>query len=207
MRLATTILAALVALFAAIPSRAAARRCYVVDARLAALRSAPDLAAPLLKRLRTGRPLEVVGRRKDREGRVWLRVAVTRRTRGWIVEDATAAPGDACGEARLAARVASLEGIPRLEAARLAADRFPRLGGSASAAIEDEARLAADDLSERIARRLGPLDALTPSAVRALVLSDPALDRYNRLGVLFDVDPTTRRLVPRRRPNRPRSAP
>jgi hypothetical protein len=192
MRLVLLLLAALLLL----PPAAAQprwRTAYVVDARLAALRTAPDLAAPLMKRLRTGRRLAVVSRRRDRDGVAWVRVAVTRRTRGWLLEDAVASPGDADGERRLGERLAALADLPRLEAARLAADRFPRLRALAVEVMRVEGEAAASTLTARAIRRLGALGGEPPARVRALMLSDPALDRYNRLGLLFEADPLERR--------------
>ena len=185
-------LALLVALLLAVPSPASAqprwRTAYVVDARLAALRSAPDLTAPIAKRLRTGRRVAIVSRRRDRTGFAWVRVAVTRRTRGWLLEDAVASPGDAAGERRLDERIATLRGLPRLEVARLAADRFPALRPVAAEALRVEGEAAAGELSERAIRRLGELGGEPPERVRALMLSDPGLDRYNRLGLVFEVE-------------------
>lgn len=186
----------LLASCASVSHAAGWKRLYVVDERLAVLRAAPGLTASVLKRLRVGRAVYEVGRRRDEEGRSWLRVAVTRRTRGWMLADALASPGDRDGERRLGALIAGREGFDRLEVARLAVDRFPRLRAGARAAIEAEATLAIDGLTERATGRLGPLEGLAPGDVRALMLSDPALDRYNRLGVFFDADPITRRYFP-----------
>jgi hypothetical protein len=179
------------------------RRHFVVDDRLSALRSRPDLAGPLMKRLRVGRAVFEVGRARDGEGRDWLRVAVTRRTRGWILAEALARPGDAEGERRLSSRIGELDGLDRIEVARLAADRFPALRRGAADALAEEADEAAEALTKRAVRRLGPLDGAPPDRVRELMLSDPGLDRFNRLRVYFDVDAAARRFVPRS-PNRPR---
>jgi hypothetical protein len=179
------------------PARGAGRPSRVVDARLAVLRSTPSLTAPLLKRLRVGRRVYEVGRRRDAEGRAWVRVAVTRRTRGWILAEAVAKAGDADAERRVETLLAALDGIPRVEVARVAADHFPHLRARARAVLVEEARSAAEELTERANRRLGPLEGATPEQVRALMLSDPGLDRYNRLGVLFDVDAAARRYATR----------
>jgi hypothetical protein len=177
-------------------------RHFVVDARLSALRTKPDLAGPILKRLRVGRALYEFGRTLDRDGRQWLRGAVTRRTRGWSLADAIARPGDRTGEGRLRALVYDLEGVDRIEVARLAADRFPALRAIAHDALQVESVEAAARLSERVKRRLGTLGGLSPAQIRALMLSDPGLDRFNRLRVYFDVDTETREFVPRSRSRR-----
>jgi hypothetical protein len=196
MRLSVVVLA--LVLLAPLPARAGGwPRAYVVDGRLAALRAGPDLAAPVRKRLRVGRAVAIVGSTRDRDGFVWARVAVTRRTRGWLLAGAVASPGDRTGEARLAARIAEAQGIARAELARLALDRFARLRPVAAAAMAEEAADAAERLTRTAAGRFGALDAASPAEVRALMLSDPALDRYSRLGITFEVDAAARRYLPR----------
>lgn len=118
----------------------------------------------------------------------WVRVAVTRRTRGWIPAVAIASPGDADGEQRLASRLDSTVGFGRLELARLAIDRFPRLRSPGSVAFEQEAERAAAWLTKRAARRFAGAGDLTLSELRTRMLLDPLLDRYVRMGVRFDVD-------------------
>lgn len=172
-------------------------QAYVVDVRLAALRTAPELDALVRKRLRAGRAVAIVERRRDRDGLVWVRVAVTRRTRGWLLEEAVARPGEHEGERRLSELIATSTSFTRIQLARLALDRFPRLREAAVAAIDEEARAAAIRLSRSVAKRLGSLASESPSEVRTLMLSDPALDRYSRLGVSFDVDVERRVYVPR----------
>jgi hypothetical protein len=192
---AVPIFLALLILAAPVPADAAWRRHYVADGRLSALRLAPDLASPILRRLRVARVVYEVGRSRDGEGRAWLRVAVTRRTRGWILAEALSRPGS--GEERVRDLLDRLSGFDRMEVARLAADRFPRLREAANSALAEEAALAAEPLSDRANRRLGPLPGIPPDRVRALMLSDPGLDRFNRLGVFFDVDVESRTFVPR----------
>ena len=185
-------------ILAVVPVRATrlpARSAYVVDGRLAVLRPAPSLLASPQRRLRVGRAVYPVERRRDTEGRFWLRVALTRRTRGWMLADALALPGDRRDEGRVSALLEELEGLGRLELARVARERFPRLRERAGEAVQEEAERAAGDLAERANRRLGDLRGLGAREVRALMLSDPALDRYGRLGVVFDADPRTRRYI------------
>ncbi len=198
MRISCSLLVVL--LLSASPARAARwPQAYLVDGRLAALRTAPELTALVRKRLRAGRAVAIVERRRDRDGLVWVRVAVTRRTRGWLLEDALARPGDRDGERRLSELIATSTGFTRIQLARLALDRFPRLREAAAAAIDEEARAAAVRLSQSVIKRLGPLSPASPAQVRTLMLTDPALDRYSRLGVAFDVDVERMVYVPRLR--------
>src|SRR6267378_3231974 len=64
----------------------------VIDERLAALRSAPDLRAKLLSRLSRGRLVAIRGATRSRDHVTFLRVAVTRRTSGWVQAEAVIAP-------------------------------------------------------------------------------------------------------------------
>src|SRR5947209_4800660 len=74
---------------------AGTRVAVVVDERLAALRDAPELSANLLQRLSRGRFVAIEGERSSREGLTFYRVAVTRRTRGWVQADAVVRPARA----------------------------------------------------------------------------------------------------------------
>lgn len=200
----TRTLVALCILAAASPivSRAAAKlgpASWVVDVRLAALRSDGECSASLVKRLRCGRMVVVLGQKRDADGRLWVRVAVTRRTRGWMLAEAIARPGDHVGERRLLERLAAETGFDRIALARLAFDRFPRLRGAAADALDAEADRAAAALTQRVRKRLGDDARRSGAEVRTLMLSDSLLDRYNRLGMTFDVDKESLDFVPIRR--------
>ena len=64
--------------------------------------------------------------------------------------------------------------------------------------MTEEASAAAERLSRSAAERLGALEGASPAEIRALMLSDPALDRYSRLGITFEVDAAARRYLPGR---------
>lgn len=167
------------------------RHAYVVDAGLATLRSQPGLHSRLLKRLRHGRMVAIVERARIVDGIAWIRVAVTRRTRGWLPVEAVASPGDSGGECRLAWRLGVTRGLARLELARLAIDRFPRLRKIAAREFAYEAERVALMLTDRAAGRFDEETLLPPVDLRMQMLLDPLLDRYVRLGVRFDADPAT----------------
>lgn len=77
------------------------RRAIVVDERLSALRTKPDMTAPLVQRLRRGRVVGITQAVRGKEGQRFYRVAVTRRTRGWILVDAVVRAGSETDAARL----------------------------------------------------------------------------------------------------------
>ena len=60
----------------------------VADERLAALRSSPDPSARLLRRLSRGHLVSIRGSGRSRDGLLFYRVAVTRRTSGWLQSEA-----------------------------------------------------------------------------------------------------------------------
>lgn len=153
------------------------------------MRADPGFHTKLLKRLRHGRMVAIVERARGADGIAWVRVAVTRRTRGWIPVSAIASPGDRNGERQLAGRLASTTGFARLELARLALDRFPSLRSAGADAFAEEADRAAAELTKRAARRFEQAGNLTAAELRTRMLLDPLLDRYVRLGVRFDVEP------------------
>lgn len=190
----------LVAVVSLCPVSAFARpwtRSYVVDERIAALRTEPRLTATVAKRLRTGRMVAIVSRTRDANGLSWVRVAVTRRTRGWLLELAIAAPADRAGNVRLADMLDTTTGYERLRLSRLALDHFPRLGAAGLAAFREESAAAAALLSRRLAARDDLPTGCSAAVLRAFLLSDPLLDRYSRLGVAFDVDSMTRTVTAR----------
>src|SRR5262245_46677632 len=66
----------------------------VVDERLSALRSRPDLAGDLLQRISRGRMVAIRERHSTREGIVFYRVSISTRTQGWIQKEALVSPSN-----------------------------------------------------------------------------------------------------------------
>ena len=178
---------------------ARAARAFIVDDRLSALRRGPDTTAEVLQRLRLGRAVYIVGARRAGPNRPgFYRVAVSRRTRGWIHEAALAVPGRAGDDLRVSKLIMSLEGLDRLSLCRLFRERFARspfLPG-VLLAMADEAERSANALGVRARRRLAGLDATgAPVSLRDYYLSDPGLDRYSKLGIRFEFSERTRSYV------------
>jgi hypothetical protein len=105
-----------------------------------------------------------------------------------MLSEAVAVPGDRAGEKRLRALLAATEGFDLLQLARVVIDHFPNLRAEATALLLEAARTELAAASVRAQRRLGPLDELPAPVAEALMLSDPALDRYNRLGLVVRYD-------------------
>ena len=69
-------------------------KAFVVDDRLSALRRDADMQSEVIQRLRLGRQVFIIATKAGRHGNpTFYRVAVTRRTRGWIHQSALAVPG------------------------------------------------------------------------------------------------------------------
>lgn len=166
---------------------------YVVDEHFAALRREPGLTSPLIERMRLGRFIAVLPQKRRVDGLVFHRVAISRRRRGWVCERAFVIAGRPGHDAQLLRRIEEAEGFARLVLAHLLVTRFGRspLRPRALLILGQEAEQAAETLSRQARRREPPRrqeDGLLP---RQWYLNDERLDRYNRLGIVFEYDETT----------------
>jgi hypothetical protein len=167
----------------------------VVDERLSALRDAPDTSANLLQRLGRGRYVGVTGEKRSRDGLVFLRVAVTSRTSGWVQSEALARPSRAAEDARLFRLIQGSEEFDRLARARIFLEAFPRssLRPSVLLLFGDAAEAAAARLTREAARRLDAREMEAGGAPPSSYFRNySGLDRYRRQGVLFDFDAATK---------------
>jgi hypothetical protein len=170
------------------------RKAFVIDDRLSALRREPALQSQVIRRLRLGRPVFIVGSSKPKTGQPgFLRIAVTRRTRGWIHQSALAAPSRSGDDQRIMNLIeSSSDAVDRITLCRIIIDRFARshLVPRALLLLGEEAERVAQTLSQRTRRRLAEVrDA--DASLHDYYLSDAGLDRYSRLGVAFDLDDST----------------
>jgi hypothetical protein len=120
----------------------------------------------------------------------FYRVAVTRRTRGWIHESAIAIPGRSGDDQRVIDLIPlGDDPIERLTLCKLFVDRFKMspLVPKALLLMAKEADRAASSLLGRSRRRLSNVSDLNLRA-RDLYLTDSGLDRYSKLSVRFDFD-------------------
>ena len=166
----------------------------VVDERLAALRAAPRPTADLIRRLGRGRFVAVTGERAS-GGVTYLRVLLTSRTGGWLQAEAVVRPSRAGDDARLLRLARGSEEFDRLARARIMLEAFPRstLRPAALLLLGDAAAEAAERLTREARRRLDPAEMSAGGApVASYFLNYNGLDRYRRLGVLFDFDPASR---------------
>ncbi len=170
---------------------------YVVDEQFSALRREPTVKGPIIRRLRVGRLVAVLGPKRRADGMLFYRVAATRRTRGWIHERAFVMPARAGDDRRLLELIEQAQGFRRLQLAHIFVVHFERspLRPRALLLLAEEAERAAQEVTARLRREFRELTPESPSARRQFYLNDESLDRYNRLGITFDYDEAGDRLV------------
>jgi hypothetical protein len=175
--------------------RFSSRSAIVVDERLAVLRSAPQVSAPLLKRLSRGRNVTVIESRRSRDGLVFLRVAVTRRTRGWIQHEALISPDRKGDDARLLSLINASTDFDRIARARIFLDAFPHsaLRPRVLVIFADEAEKTAAKISREAVRRLDATEMkATGAPIASYFLNYSGLDRYRRQGIVLTFDEASR---------------
>jgi hypothetical protein len=168
-------------------------KAFVVDDRLSVLRQAADMKSQITQRLRLGRPVYIVGSSSGEAGQPkFYRVAVTRRTRGWIHASALAIPGRPGEDQRLVKLAeGATDGLDRIALCSLLTEHFKTspLVPQALLITGGEAERVAATLSQRAAKRLATVDPKASGArLRDYYLNDAALDRFSKLRVSFDFD-------------------
>lgn len=172
---------------------AGGRLAIVVDERLAALRSAPELDGRLVRRLGRGRMVAIRSTKTTADGITYFLVNVTSRTHGWIQREAITAPTRAGDDQRLLRLIERSQGFDRLSRARIFLDHFTRspLRPNVLLLLGDTAEELAKQLSTDAARRLKDDPGEAPEF--SYYLNYTGLDRYNRQRVGFIFDQATRR--------------
>lgn len=171
---------------------AGGRLAVVVDERLSALRATPELYGVLLRRISRGVLVGITGAKTSRDGVVFFRINVTRRTSGWIQREAVVSATRDGDDARLLRLIKGSEEFDRIARARIFLDTF-RLSELRPEALMIHA-LAAEEaavhLSRDASRRLdqGEMNA-GGAPVFSYLLNYNGLDRYNRQGITFVLSP------------------
>jgi hypothetical protein len=166
-------------------------RAIVVDERLAALRDEPGFSARLLQRMSRGRMVSIIGQKRAPEGVTFYRVAVTRRTRGWLQSEAVIVPGRAGDDNRLLRLIRGSDDFDRLVRARIFLDNFQKspLRASVLRLYGEEAEAAAIKLSRDAARRLEEREMAAGGAPPfSYFMNYNGLDRYRRQDIVFTFD-------------------
>jgi hypothetical protein len=164
------------------------RGAVVVDERLAALLDGPELSARLLQRMSRGRVVLILGARRGPDGLTFYRVAVTRRTGGWLQSEAVVSPARADDDERLLQLIRASEDFDQLARARIFLDTFPRSPARPEVLMiyAEAAEAAATRLSRDASRRLDEREMKAGGApLFSYFQSYNGLDRYRRQGITF----------------------
>lgn len=167
------------------------QRAVIVDERLAALRDAPDLSANLLQRMSRGRMVAIRGARRSSDGVTFYRVAVTRRTGGWVQTEALVSPVRKGDDDRLLRLIQNSDDFDRIVRARIFLDTFTRspLRPIVLMIYGEAAEKAAAKLSHDAVRRLDEKEmAASGAPIFSYFLNYNGLDRYRRQGIAFVFD-------------------
>ena len=169
------------------------RLAVVVEERLAALRATPQLDGRLVRRLSRGRLVAIRSARTTSEGITFFFVNVSARTRGWIQREAVVSPVRAGDDQRLMRLIETSEGFDQISRARIFLDHFPRsrLRPQILLLLGDRAEKIADKLSNDAARKIRPGSSDAPAFT--YYMNYTGLDRYNRQGVKFGFNESTKR--------------
>jgi hypothetical protein len=173
------------------------QRAIVIDERLSALRVRPDLKSTLEQRLRRGRIVGIVGSAKRRDGTGFLRVALSRNTRGWILADAVVRTGILADAEKLLTLIeGTADDFIKAKLARLFMDEFGRtkFAPRALLILGETAERAAERLARDAKRRIGDIENSEVKR-RSYFLNYAGLDRFNRIGVTFDYDEMTDSII------------
>ena len=166
-------------------------KAFVIDDRLSALRREPNLQSMVIRRVRLAQPVYIVTGQinKGEKGEPkFYRVAVTRRTRGWMLASAIAVPNRPGEDKQILERIENnSDPTDRITLCRIMIEGFgrSRFVPRAMLLLAEEAGRVAKTLTQRTHRRLEevkPGDA----SLRDFYLSDAMLDRLSRLGVFFE---------------------
>lgn len=172
-------------------------KAFVIDDRLSALRREPGLQSMVIRRLRLGHAVFIVGISRHQAGQPrFCRVAVTRRTRGWIHESALAVQGRTGEDQRIMKLIEGSDGVDKIALCRILSQRFSQsqLVPRTMLQLGEEAERVAETLSQRTRRRLAEVRGADAS-LRDYYLSDAGLDRYSKLGVVFGFNEATGEFV------------
>ena len=169
------------------------RLAVVVEERLAALRATPQLNGKLVRRVGRGRMVAIKSAKTNAEGITFFLVNVTSRTQGWIQREAVVSPTRAGDDQRLMRLIERSQGFDRISRARIFLEHFTRspLRPDVLLLLGDTAEELAAQLSTDAARRLKDNPGEAPEF--SYYLNYTGLDRYNRQGVKFVFDRSTKR--------------
>jgi len=167
----------------------------VADARLGALRTAPNPGAPLVRRLGRGRLVSIRGSQRTTDGLLYHRVAINRRTSGWLQSEAVVASWHPNDDERLLHLITGPDEFERVARAKIFLDTFPRSSFRPKVLLlySQAAEEAAEQLTRSAQRQFTRNEIPENGApLFSYFLNYNGLDRYNRQGVRFVFDQSTK---------------
>ena len=172
------------------------RIAVVIDERLSALRTAPDITAKLIERLSRGHLVSIRGERTTADGLKFYRVALSSRTFGWVQSDAVVVPWRAGDDRRLLTLIENSDEFDRIVRAKTFLDAFPQslLRPRVLTMYATEAEETAEKLTRDAGRRFAKNELPPVGAPEfSYYLNYNGLDRYNREGITFLFDRATKK--------------
>ncbi len=169
-------------------------RAFVIDERLAVLRTAPSLFAKPLQRMRRGRVITILETRET-DGITFYRVTALPNTQGWVQKEAIAGRFLRGDDERLARLVQASDGFEQIERARIFLENFtdspfrPSILLLFGDLMEEIALKMSSDAARRLSRREM---AASGAPLYSFYLNYASLDRYQRLGIGFVFNSSTR---------------
>jgi hypothetical protein len=175
-------------------SAANAAVAIVIDERLAVLRNAPSLFAKPIQRMRRGRVVTIF-ETKAADGVIFYRVVALPNTQGWVQKEAVAGKSRRGDDERLARLVQASDGFEQIERAQIFLENFPASPFRPSILLlfgdlmEELALKMSADAAKRLSRREM---AASGAPLHSFYLNYSSLDRYQRLGIGFVFNSSTR---------------
>jgi len=175
-------------------NEAYSNKAIVVDERLAVLRNAPSLFAAPIQRMRRGRVVTIL-ESKEADSVTFYRVVALPNTQGWVQKEAVAARFRRGDDERLARLVQASDGFEQIERAQIFLKNFsdspfrPSILLLFGDLMEEIALKLSADAARRLSRREM---AASGAPLHSFYLNYPSLDRYQRLGIGFVFNTTTK---------------
>jgi hypothetical protein len=160
-------------------------KAFVVDERLAVLRSAPSLFAKPIQRMKRGRAVTISGM-KESDGVTFYQVAAVPNIKGWVQKEAVAGKFRRGDDERLARLIQASDGFEQIERAQIFVENFsnspfrPAILLLFGDLMEEVALKMSSDAAKRLSRREM---AASGAPLHSFYLNYSGLDRYQRLGI------------------------
>ena len=170
------------------------KNAVVIDETLSVLRSKPSLLSDSIQRMRRGRKVQILGV-VEADGVKFYKVTAPPANTGWVQADAVFGKFRAEDERRLATLVQVTSGFEQIEVAVQFLDlyRESKLRPSILLLFGDLLEETAGRLSRDAGSRLSRKEmAATGAPLHSYYLNFVSLDRYRKLGVLYQFNASTR---------------